>query len=370
MKHITFIFAAVLFYFQTPKAQVSFTVPSTVCANETITLTLNTGTTSLQFALWYSSPVGVAFSALTGTVTEASFFAANIYTIGVNITDNLGNASYVTQTMTVLPRPMLILSQTDYSSCIVSNWPLSSKPVSLSVTGGNSYTWSIPPTQGNVNGTQNVVTPTISTCYSVSSQNALGCTGMAMACVSVLPRPAIQVTPVYTVLCQLPIDAPDPDIRLTMSNPSSPNGAYTYTWSGFGIVVSRFQSQIRVTNATSSYTAQLSDANGCVSLPAVANVSIDPCTRLNGNITVAASLSVYPNPTNDYLIVRGDAFTRQTEKEIILSITDLSGRETKRVTVNADESRIDLKELSNGVYILTVSRNKELLYMTKVLKKE
>lgn len=63
----------------------------------------------------------------------------------------------------------------------------------------------------------------------------------------------------------------------------------------------------------------------------------------------AASISVYPNPANDRVIIR------QTMADPIrISISDISGRIVKTESANAIENIINVPDLANGSYLITI----------------
>jgi len=363
MKQITTLIICLLFCHQSTHAQASFTVPPTVCANQIVTLTANSGTMTNTNHLWYAVPSGGSISDPFVPVTTISFSAANVYTIWVNVNNGV-DFSYAQQTVTVLAAPTLTFSQNTYTSCITKNAPLTPKPVSLTVTGSNSYTWSSAPTQGDVNGPVNVVTPTVASCYTVSSKNVQGCIGSAVACVTILPRPAIQVDPTLTVVCKAGMGQLTPSVTLNMSNPNSPNGTHTYTWSGFGIATSPYQPQVTVAvYATWPINAQLSDAQGCVSLPAIATVSLDLCTGIDDEPGPTNALSFYPNPTHNKVFVSGNWNTPEQTIKLYTTMGQLL------LTFKEPVTEIGLEELPAGVYFLLVE-TQDKRFVEKVVKQE
>ncbi|MCY7349739.1 MAG: PQQ-dependent sugar dehydrogenase [Cytophagaceae bacterium] len=62
---------------------------------------------------------------------------------------------------------------------------------------------------------------------------------------------------------------------------------------------------------------------------------------------------IYPNPASTAINVAvGDAFANATVK-----IYDLTGRLVKEITLNETEGEIDIDELPNGIYLVTVQKN-------------
>ena len=67
---------------------------------------------------------------------------------------------------------------------------------------------------------------------------------------------------------------------------------------------------------------------------------------LDGNSTEINNISIYPNPTNNYLFIKGNI------NPISISIYNLLGAE---VISKSNTDKIDVSELSNGVYIIRIS---------------
>ena len=65
------------------------------------------------------------------------------------------------------------------------------------------------------------------------------------------------------------------------------------------------------------------------------------------------SLKVYPNPANDYLTVEGE----MTSVEVYNTI----GQCLLNKTVNGNSTRINLSEFNNGIYLLRVNNNGEVV---------
>lgn len=72
-------------------------------------------------------------------------------------------------------------------------------------------------------------------------------------------------------------------------------------------------------------------------------------------------LAVFPNPTADYLTVETD----NTEK-LDLVVTDILGRNLRKVSLNAGRHTLDLGDLPAGTYALSFYRENILLHSEKV----
>lgn len=78
------------------------------------------------------------------------------------------------------------------------------------------------------------------------------------------------------------------------------------------------------------------------------------------------AVSIFPNPANNVLTVSISDYN--ITEPVVLKIRDLCGRMVKEEKINAEQQDIDLKEISKSVYIITITRNKELLYKGKVVR--
>lgn len=119
------------------------------------------------------SPIGEGSSSVSG-------LSAGIYTCVV--TNECGGVTNHTIGITEPPPISLSLISSPTSIC-------SSQTSTLSVFGANQYTWS----PGNFNGNQIVVSPTITTIYTVTATNSLSCLSSKTIALQVNPIPNISI---------------------------------------------------------------------------------------------------------------------------------------------------------------------------------
>ena len=147
----------------------------------------------------------------------------------------------------------------------------------LTATGANNYTW----TPGFSTTSQIIVSPTVSTCYSVTGSNASGCIGQASSCVTLQPFSSAGFT--HTL---------NNNGNVTFTSTSTPTTALSsYTWN-FGNTTSTVLTN-NTTSASTNYTTNglytvtLSFSSGTL-CPAVAtatsliNVNTVSCSLLAG----------------------------------------------------------------------------------------
>jgi len=143
-------------------------------------------------------------------------------------------------------------------------------PVTLTATGGLSYTWT-PVTSSSSVVTVNPLAPTL---YSVSGSNSAGCTSGSFAVVITNPSPTLNLTTLNNLICNG--DAATINV----------NGANTYTWSDGSNGTS-----ITVTPNASTVYAVSGSSNGCTSSQTINIDVFTPNITIAGNTTICAGKS-------------------------------------------------------------------------------
>jgi hypothetical protein len=106
------------------------------------------------------------------------------------------------------------------------------------------------------------------------------------------------------------------------------------------------------------------DSTGCDST--LAYCAAGPTTGIKRAQLPDESISIYPNPSTGVLNIN---FKNSSKDILTAAFMDIYGRELKRVQLEKTENNLDLKSLSNGVYVVKISNDKnELLYQSKLLK--
>jgi hypothetical protein len=157
----TRITTAQVFCFGPPSLTVSAMPNSSICSGTGYSL-------SASGAISYTWSPGL----FAGANVVAYPSANTCYTvIGVN---SAGCTSSSVTCVTVAPSPTLVVTGSG-SVCLGTS-------ALLTVSGANTYTWSIGSTTPSIS-----VMPLATTCYSVTGANANGCTAMAVGCITVDP---------------------------------------------------------------------------------------------------------------------------------------------------------------------------------------
>lgn len=229
-----------------------------------------------------------------------------------------------------------------YNSAL-SNGPISailSKSVicagqnaTLSACGANSYTWS---NSSNLNSI--VVSPSITTTYSVSGTTSAGITSTSINLI-VNPSPILSIIG-NTAICK------------GETTTLKASGGNTYTWLSGNADSIFFPFPLGLTNSVTigsqtpniyNYTVTATGTNSCISAQAV-QLLVSACTGIK-DLEPEQQLSISPNPN-------GGEFVITAETIMQIKITDHLGRHIKTIEVKPGKNAYQLNDLSIGVYLL------------------
>lgn len=225
---------------------------SNVCAGQSVTLTATGGSTYTWTASSGTTPPATG----TVVVTPATTTTYTVVTGAGSCTTSAASTVSVTST------PTISLSPASSTIC-------SGQSLTLTTTGGSTYTWTAssganPPGTGTV-----IVTPTVSTTYTVVS-GAGSCTSSAVSSVSVAPAITLTVTPLTATIC-----GGSTGTVLTAS------GAPNYTWTP-STGLSSVNAGTVTANPATSQVYTVTGGNGVCTSTASVNVNV---------ITVAATVT-------------------------------------------------------------------------------
>lgn len=215
-----------------PNAVIMPATPS-ICPSQNITLTASGGASYM----WNTNATSPSI-----TVSPAS-----TATYSVTVTGSNGCTATALRDVVVHALPLVDIAPAVASICTGSS-------ITLTASGGISYTWSTSHTTASI-----TVSPTVNTTYSVTATDANGCTANATRTVAIAANLVISITPGQPVVCR------GASVTLNAS------GAVNYTWSTQETSASITVSPL--VNTTYSVTG--SDANGCTG-SAIVNVAILP----------------------------------------------------------------------------------------------
>jgi hypothetical protein len=209
--------------------------PTVICAGNSATLSAGGASTYT----WMPGGMNSANVVVTPT-TSTNYVLTGSTGPGCTATTNVVVVVNPTPTIAITP-------STNNTICPGSS-------ATLVATGGTTYSWSVGATTQSI-----VVSPLVSTCYSVASSNTNFCTSMAVHCVTVANVPNISFVASSvngSFVCE----------GSTITYTANASGALSYSWSGgstnstYSMIAGTFANY---SNLTQTVTALF--ANGCIS---------------------------------------------------------------------------------------------------------
>jgi hypothetical protein len=85
-------------------------------------------------------------------------------------------------------------------------------------------------------------------------------------------------------------------------------------------------------------------------------------TGINENLSAYQNLSVYPNPSNEYIFISSQAPMDN------ISIMNYSGKEILSEKIEGNEVKLNIKELSKGIYFMHIYYKNQLISIKKLAK--
>jgi hypothetical protein len=187
--------------------------------------------------------------------------------------------------------------------------------------------------------------------YSLSVSNLIGCSaGSSVITTSVNPLPIVELD--LTNFGSICSDAAP--VMLSQGNPSG--GVYSNPYMS-GAYFDPVPAGYGVQSIIYTYT----DSNGC-SNSDTANVYIDLCTEIQ-NREILSGLMIAPNPFNTETRI----VFAQEQKQAVVRITDLMGKEIKRFLFSGSQLDIERGEMVNGVYFIEIVRENSTVFNRKLV---
>lgn len=314
--------------------------------------------------------------------------------------------------LTVNQTPTITASATSPTVCQGGSTP-------MTVSGANTYSWSTGSTATII-----AVTPSVNTTYSVIGDNGGGCTDTALVAITVNSLPTVSLSSAQTSVCVngstvslngTPTGGAYTGVNVSGSsfNPGSTPGTYTPSYAytdpttgcsnsaTMAITVSSLPSvsltATQYTACTNSGTILLSGSpaggiyagsnassagvftpgasqgtfastysytnstTGC-SNTATTSIVVSICTGLENQSNALSNLMVYPNPNYGEFTVE---LRNGLDKEI--QISDVSGRLIQVQRSADDMIKLNIAELSNGIYMVKILSNNSV-EVVKIVK--
>ncbi len=221
---------------------------------------------------------GGASGAADSTIVHV-YTVPGTYTARLVVTDTVGCAAAAAATVAVEVHAPPIAWVTPPSATICLNGQ-----VTLVASGGATYSWTPATGLSAVDVAQPVATPAVSTLYTVTVADDIGCTGSESIMVGVVQRTTVSVTPDSSALC------PGKSVVLQAS------GAERYTWIGSTGGLSATDIAAPVARPVDSMRVEVvgSDTLGCFAdtVAVVVDLLPQPTVSAGPDVTVQAALSV------------------------------------------------------------------------------
>jgi hypothetical protein len=187
----------------------------------------------------------------------------------------------------------------------------------------STYAWVSGPATAS-----NVVTPSVTTTYSVIGTNSLGCqSNVVTNMVTVNTLPTVTAVSNASLLC----------VGQTAS--LTANGAATYLWN-----TSATTTVIAVSPTVNTNYTVTGTTNGCSNTFTLAQ-AVSPCTGIQSLTNGTSLISIYPNPSNGM-------YTIETENATTINVVDVLGKVVYTQKLGEGKYNINLTNLNNGLYIL------------------
>lgn len=352
------------------------------CANAVYTLTANGASTYT----W--SPINLSGA----TVTVSPGIPTSYQVIGSN---SLGCNSATSIVIITQAGPTVVATTNKTLVCVNGT-------AILSASGAQTYQWS-----GGPSTSSYTVNPIITSNYTITGTDAVGCTDTKTVLVSVF-SPSVSVNTITSSICSGKSTtliasgantytwnnglgsnanvAVSPTISTgytvsanTTSNnlscPSSnsllitvynnPNisiaatktvmcrkdpaalltasGGVTYLWNNNAVTNTLIASSASAT--TTTYSVVGTDANGCVNTSSIV-IKVNACTGINEQSFAASNISIYPNPNNG-------EFQINAKTNIQLKLVNELGQLLRTFELNAENGyKVDIRDLPNGIYFI------------------
>ena len=296
------------------------------------TITVNSGSICTGNSFTIIPNGAINYTIQGGNPVVSPTVSSNYTVIGVDINGCVSQTVASSVSVNALPLPTI--SVNSGSICLGQSF-------TLVPSGANTYTFI---------GGGPVVTPTVTSSYSVTGTSSAGCisAGFAISNITVNITPDLSVFSSSSLIC------------LGETATLTATGANSYSWS----TGSNTSSTIISPTVTSTYTVTGITIQGCQKTLTITQV-VSPCTALENNLNSNSTLvSVFPNPNSGEFTVNLNSISENTKIEIYNVLGDLVYK-TVPTKLN---SIIKVDNLANGFYQLWITENKKIVSREKIIK--
>ncbi len=219
--------------------------------------------------------------------------------------------------------------------------------VSILASGASSYTWN-----NGTNGPVVTVSPSVTTVYTVTATNLLGCTGTATSMVTVNPAPIANYTISALMICEGETAVLEAD------------GGVIQVWEPGNVASNSYTVSPA---ATTVYTLTVTDAIGCSNSTQL-TVSVSTCEDLANSASVGnVKIDLFPNPTKNKLTIN---FSNNLTSTVMYTLVDATGKliTSGELPVQNKTASINLQNYAQGIYFLKLTSGSENSRMMKVIR--
>ncbi|MEI6019576.1 MAG: T9SS type A sorting domain-containing protein [Bacteroidota bacterium] len=251
---------------------------------------------------------------------------------------NSGCSQTVSQIIQVNPSPAISIFASPLSICVGST-------STLFGLGADTYTWS-----SGSSSYSTVVSPSVTSTYSVIGTNTYGCQNGANIQIAVLPSPTVAAVMYPTQICA--------NETATLAG----FGAASYYWQGSNYIYSTATNFVVKPSGTINFTLTGTGTNGCSSSTFI-SLLVNACTAIDKAAITSEKYSIAPNPFNERISIRtisGDVYH--------IKLYDLTGKLC--FEKNNLEGNFDIRvDLNAGVYFLELE-SENYARIIKIMKTE
>jgi hypothetical protein len=300
--------------------------PTAICIGNSAILTGNGAST-------YTWSTGATTQTITTSPTVTTVFSI----VGTNTN---GCSNTTTTSLVVNSLPSITAASSSSAIC-------AGQTVTLTASGGSTYTWN----PGAITGNPIAFSPTTTTNYSVVGTGTNGCNNNGTSNVIVNSLPVITASPSATMICT------GQTATLTAS------GASTYTWNPGGTGTSISVSP----TVTTTYSVTGTATTNCTNT-SMLTLSVSACTGIE-QVVNAGVYSIFPNPTTGKLTIQAGV-TKSTL--IIAEVVDAAGKFVMKQNLNFDSSdtseTINIANLANGLYFVKLTNSNNVTETIRIVK--
>ena len=303
---------------------------SSACVGTTTTLAdATTG------GVWSSSNTAVATVSSTGAVTGIS---TGTTTITYTVTNASGCSSYVTYDITIATA----IAGVDVvpASATLCHGSLVNMHISSAIPG-LTYQWFC-------NG--NIIAGATNSGYITDSAGNYTLEVSNGTCTETLAGTVVS-------------NQPHPVVGFNAPNMLFTGSFFSYQWYKNGVAIAGANSSTLIETGNGDYTVVVTDINGCADTSAVYVLTIGGGGGGTGvtNVNTSNSIKVFPNPATSTLTI-------EASQKINVSLLAVDG---KMVLHQDNAHNIDISELANGMYLIMIyDENNLLLSTSKFVKSE